>query len=200
MSPAHPQERQHSTTGSETDDFHELSDLDHVPSRGAEAFQEITHIRTTTSIGSSASRPPDFEVVFEDNDNCDPKQWSLWYRSWVTVSISFTTWVVVFYSTAYTAAIPGLMNEFGVRNPTIITLGVTTYLLGLAVGSLLVAPASELYGRRPVYIICMTCFTLLVIPCCVATSLTEIIVVRFFWYEQSSSFMIRTPGRHADSY
>ncbi|KXJ90242.1 major facilitator superfamily domain-containing protein [Microdochium bolleyi] len=175
---ARPQEPRHSTTGSDTEDTRDLSDLEHVPSRGAEAFQEITHIRTTTSIGSSASRPPDYEVVFEDDDN--PKLWSIWYRAWVITSISFTTWAVVFYSTAYTAAIPGLMDEFGVRNPTVVTLGVTTYLLGLAVGSLLVAPASELYGRRPVYIVCMTCFTLLVIPCCVATSLAEIIVVRFF--------------------
>lgn len=179
---SHSSEHRHSTTASESDDDHGLADLEHVPSRGAEAFQEITHVRTTTSIGSSASRPPDYEVVFEDGDNLNPKQWSLWYRTWITVAISYTTWVVVFYSTAYTAAIPGLLDEFGAASPTVVTLGVTTYLLGLAAGSLLVAPASELYGRRPVYIICMACFTLLVIPCCLATSLTEIIVVRFFWY------------------
>ena len=72
------------------------------------------------------------------------------------------------------------MEEFGVSNRPVATLGLTTYLLGLAVGSLVAAPVSELFGRRPVYIICMICFTVLIIPTCVATSLEEIIIVRFF--------------------
>jgi MFS family permease len=72
------------------------------------------------------------------------------------------------------------MDEFDIENSVVATLGVTTYLLGLATGSLVVAPLSELYGRKPVYLICMIIFTLLIIPCCVASSLAEIIVVRYF--------------------
>ncbi|KAI0835978.1 MFS general substrate transporter [Hypoxylon sp. FL0890] len=162
-----------------SDDTDPLSPLELALSPGEETFEEITRIRTATSIGSSASRPPDFEVVFDDDDPENPRNWSVWYRAWIVFAISFTTWVIVFYSTSYTASTPGLMEEFGVSS-TVATLGVTTYLLGLATGSLLVAPASELYGRRPVYIFCMICFTLLVIPCCLATSLAEIIVVRYF--------------------
>lgn len=140
----------------------------------------VTRIRTATSFGSSASRPPDYEVAFEDEDPENPRFWPRWYRAWVTFCISFTTWVVVLYSTSYTATISGLKEEFAVQSTTVVTLGVTAYLVGLAAGSLLVAPASELWGRRPVYIICMIIFTVLVIPTCVATSLQEIIVVRFF--------------------
>ncbi|KAI1459710.1 polyamine transporter 3 [Annulohypoxylon moriforme] len=162
-----------------SDDSDPLSPLELALSPGEETFEEVARIQTTTSIGSSASRPPDFEVVFDDDDPENPRNWSSWYRAMIVFSISFTSWVVVFYSTSYSAAIPGLVDEFGVST-TVATLGITTYLLGLAAGSLLVAPVSELYGRRPVYISCMICFTLLVIPCCVATSLTEIIVVRFF--------------------
>lgn len=83
------------------------------------------------------------------------------------------------YSTSYTASTPGLVEEFN-SSTTIVTLGVTTYMFGLATGSLLVAPASELYGRRPVYIVCLICFAAMVIPTCLATSLAEILVVRFF--------------------
>ncbi|KAI5922974.1 major facilitator superfamily transporter [Camillea tinctor] len=171
-----------SRSSSASDDTDPLEPLEIALSHGAvaEAFDEVTHVRTTTSIRSSASRPPDYEVVFEDNDPADPKCWPLWYRSWVIFAISFTSWVVVFYSTSYTASIPGLMEEFDVTSRPVATLGLTTYLMGLAVGSLSVAPASELFGRRPVYIVCMVCFTLLIIPCCVATSLQSIIVVRFF--------------------
>jgi MFS family permease len=143
------------------------------------AREPITRTRTGTSIGSTASRPPDFEVTFADDDPENPRNWSLWYRGWVIFVVSFSTWVIVLYSTSYTASIPGLVEEFNTTTP-VATLGVTTYLLGLAVGTLIVAPASELYGRKPVYVVCLFCSTLLIIPCGLATSLTEIIVVRFF--------------------
>lgn len=165
-----------------SDDSDPLSPLELALSNGSQGFQEATRVRTATSFGSSASRPPDHEVVFDDDDPENPRNWSLWFRSWMIFAISYTTWVVVFYSTSYTASIPGLMEAFDVTSTPIATLGVTTYLLGLATGSLLVAPASELWGRKPVYVTCMTCFTLLVIPCCLATSLTEMIIVRFFGY------------------
>ncbi|KAI0380487.1 polyamine transporter 3 [Hypomontagnella monticulosa] len=176
----HNRRQSHSSHASDaSDDTDPLSPLELAISPGPQVFEEITRVRTATSFGSSASRPPDYEVVFEDNDPENPRNWPLWYRSWIIFAISFTTWVVVLYSTSYTASTPGLMEEFGVSD-TVATLGVTTYLLGLATGSLVFAPASEMYGRRPVYIVCMICFTLLVIPCCLATSLAEIIVVRYF--------------------
>ncbi|RYP23158.1 hypothetical protein DL765_001243 [Monosporascus sp. GIB2] len=163
-----------------SDESDPLSPLELALSNRSQGFPDVAQVRTTTSIGSSASRPLDFEVVFDDDDPENPRNWPLWYRGWVIFALSYTTWVVVFYSTNYTASIPGLLKEFNTTNTAVATLGVTTYLLGLAAGSLLVAPASELFGRRPVYVICMICFTLLVIPCCLATSLAEMIVVRFF--------------------
>lgn len=86
----------------------------------------------------------------------------------------------------------GMMREFRTDNEPLTTMGITTYLLGLAVGSMLLAPASEIYGRRPVYICSLLVFTILVIPCALATSLPEIIVIRFFGYACST-----TPSRFA---
>ncbi|RYP60675.1 hypothetical protein DL769_008014 [Monosporascus sp. CRB-8-3] len=175
-----------------------LSPLELALSNRSQGFPDATQVRTTTSIGSSASRPADFEVVFDDDDLENPRNWPLWYRGWVIFAISYTTWVVVFYSTSYTASIPGLLEEFNTTNTTVATLGVTTYLLGLAVGSLLVAPASELFGRRPVYVVCMICFTLLVIPCCLATSLAEMIVVRFFGAVFGAAMVSNSAGTVVD--
>lgn len=136
----------------------------------------------TAATGTSAwSRPPELEVTFDSpSDALDPKQWPLWYRMWTIFCVSYSTWVIVLYSTSYTAAIPGLEVAFNEPSRTVATLGVTTYLLGLASGSLIVAPMSELFGRRPVYLICLTVSALLILPAALATSLTEIIVVRFF--------------------
>lgn len=139
----------------------------------------LTYTRTATSVGSAASRPPDFEVTFEPNDPEDARNWSVWYRAYTLAVLSYSNWVVVLYSTSYTASIPGLEVEFGVSTP-VATLGLTTYLLGLAVGSLLAAPLSELLGRQRVYLVSMVVSTLLILPCALATSLTQMIVVRFF--------------------
>ncbi|KAI0390899.1 major facilitator superfamily transporter [Xylariaceae sp. FL0594] len=159
------------------------------------ALQDIMHIQTTSTIGSSASRPPDFEVDF---DGDDPRSWPLWYRAWTLFCISFSTATVVLYSTTYTSSIPGLIEEFHVQSQTVATLGVTTYLLGLAFGTLVAAPISELYGRRPVYIICMIIFTLLIIPASLATSLAEILVVRFFGALFGSAMVTNSAGTVVD--
>ncbi|KAH7272004.1 hypothetical protein FSOLCH5_006911 [Fusarium solani] len=161
------------------------------------AREPITYTRTGTSIASAASRPPDFEVFFEEGDPENPRNWSKWYRAWIIVAVSYSTWVVVLYSTCYTASIPGLVEEYG-STTTTTTLGLTTYLLGLAVGSLIVAPLSELYGRQMVYLVCLSVWALLILPCALATSLTEIIVVRFFGALFGAAMISNSPGSIVD--
>lgn len=168
-----------------TDPLSPLENALSRPDHDADYQEHVSRVRTgaTNATGTSTwSRPPDFEVTFDADspDAKNPREWPLWYQGWVIFAVSYSTWVVVLYSTSYTATLPGLMAEFGERNPTVVTLGVTTYLLGLACGSLVVAPMSELFGRRPVYLVCLTASALLVLPCALATSLPEIIVVRFF--------------------
>ncbi|KAI1174480.1 major facilitator superfamily transporter [Nemania sp. FL0916] len=170
-----------------------LEPLDHAISP---ALQEVIQIQTATSVGSATARPPDFEVDFGDDDN--PREWSVWFRAWTVFAISFSTWIVVLYSTTYTSSIPGLIDEFHVTSETVATLGVTTYLIGLGFGTLIWAPISELYGRKSVYIICMAIYTLLLLPTCLATSLTEILVVRFFGALFGSAMIANSAGTVVD--
>lgn len=102
----------------------------------------------------------------------------MWYRMWAIATVSFSAWVVVLFSTSYTGALPGLMEEFNVTK-TYATMGMTTYLLGLAVGSLIVAPMSELFGRRIVYLVGLAVWAVFIIPCGVAECLTTILANRF---------------------
>jgi hypothetical protein len=176
-----------STCSNDTDP---LSPLEHALSRAdhdaeyQEAQEGIERVRTGATASSAWSRPPEFEVTFDsDSGGADPQHphdWTMPYRIWAIFSVSYSTWVVVLYSTSYTSTLSGLMAEFGEPSKTIVTLGVTTYMLGLASGALIVAPMSELFGRRPVYLLCLSVSTLLIIPCALATSLAEIFVVRFF--------------------
>lgn len=138
--------------------------------------------QTAASIGTTGSRPPDFEIDFEPDDPQNPRNWPLWYKGLAIGTVSFSTWVVVLYSTSYTASMPGMMKDFGVDNEPLTTMGITFYLLGLAVGSMVLAPASEIYGRRPVYVVALLLFTIMVIPCALATSLPQILGLRFLGY------------------
>jgi hypothetical protein len=146
----------------------------------AEEMSRPYPTRTTTSIGTTGSRLPDFEVDFEPNDPDNPRNWPLWYRGLTIGTVSYATWTVILYSTSYTSSMPGMMKDFGIDNEPLTTLGITFYLIGLAIGSMLLAPASEIWGRRPVYAAALLTFCVLVIPCALATSLPEVLIVRLF--------------------
>lgn len=104
---------------------------------------------------------------------------------------------VVVYSTSYTTGLPEMMVNFHTSEP-MVTLGVTTYLIGLAVGSVVLAPVSEIYGRKPVYVISMLLFVILIIPCGLATNLPEVLIVRFFSAIAGSAMIANAPGSISD--
>ena len=91
-----------------------------------------------------------------------------------------------------------MMADLGETDSTLGTLGVTTYLFGLAVGSVLFAPLSELYGRRPVYVGSMGIFTVLVIPTALGKTMWSIILVRFFGAVAGSAMIANAPGTVMD--
>lgn len=103
----------------------------------------------------------------------------------------------VLYSTSYTSGTTLIAEEFG-ESETIVTLGLTFYLIGLAIGSMFMAPLSEVYGRKPVCVICLSIFTVLIIPCALAKSVTTLIVVRFIGAFFGSVMISTAPGMVAD--
>jgi len=140
---------------------------------------ELTCTVSRGSILTSASRPSPFEVDFTDDDPDDPHNWPVWYRAMVLGFVSFATRTSVLYSTSYTSGMPGMMLEFDQPSETIATLGVTTYMIGLSVGSLVLAPVSEIYGRQPVYIASLLFFCLTTLPCALAQNLAQVQGMRF---------------------
>ncbi|RDW84953.1 putative benomyl resistance protein-1 [Coleophoma cylindrospora] len=192
------------TTSSDASSLHDsinsdpLSALERALTPDLRTDAELTYTRTGTSFATNASRPPDFEVDFAADDPDDPRNFPFWYKGIIIAAVSFATWTVVLYSTSYTSSMPGMMEEFGVTSEPVATLGVTMYLTGLAAGSLILAPLSEIYGRRPIYIGSLLIFCLLVLPCALATSLAEILVVRFFGAMCGSAMIANSPGTVAD--
>ncbi|KAJ6187069.1 hypothetical protein N7519_001977 [Penicillium mononematosum] len=151
-----------------------------------------------TTIATNATADPDYEVDWDgDDDPENPKNWNLKYKSMGIVFLSWNTLIVVLYSTSYTSGITLMAEEFG-QSGTIVTLGLTFYLFGLAIGSMFMAPLSEVYGRKPVCVICLAVFTVLIIPCALAKSVTALIVVRFIAAFFGSVMISTAPGMVAD--
>lgn len=103
----------------------------------------------------------------------------------------------VLYSTAYTAGLADIAQEFN-TSQTLVTLGLTFYLVGLAVGSIILAPLSEMYGRKAVATITLFVFCIMIIPCGVSKSVAELIVFRFLGALAGSAMIACAPGTVSD--
>lgn len=103
-------------------------------SRYSHAQPQLVRTGTRGTTASSMNRDPAFEIDWQDNDPENPRNWSVWYRGFIIFAISFGTLVVILYSTTYTTGISQMQHEFHIAQEPIVTLGVTTYLIGIAVG------------------------------------------------------------------
>jgi multidrug resistance protein len=198
-------ENDHSSISTSSTDSHRNSiaaaarsipSLNRTWSRNTGLDKDIADTGIATIL-TNATQDPRFELDFsEDGEN--PQDWPMLRKALVIFFMSFSTLVVVMYSTSYTSGIPGMMATFGIHSKTLVVLGITTYLAGLALGSLLLAPLSEMYGRRPVYLVAVAVFTILIIPCALANNLAQILVMRFFGAIAGAAMISNAPGTVSD--
>ncbi|THZ27646.1 MFS general substrate transporter [Aureobasidium pullulans] len=154
----------------------------------------LKHTTTGATLGSTTTaNDPAFEVDWEDNDPENPRNWSMAYKSFVVFAMSYSTTVTVLFSTSYTVTIASLERVFDVGHLTAL-LGLTTYLIGMAAGSTVLAPLSEMYGRRPVYIFSTAIFVLLILPCALAKNIESLLIPRFFGAFAAASLVSNAPG------
>lgn len=94
--------------------------------------------------------------------------------------ISALTFITPLASSMFAPSIPELMEEFHSSSTLLAGFVVSVYVLGFAVGPLILAPASELLGRAIPYHICNIGFTVFAVACALSTNLGMLIAFRFF--------------------
>ncbi|KIV93035.1 hypothetical protein PV10_04280 [Exophiala mesophila] len=140
-----------------------------------------------------------FVVDFLPNDPLNPQNWP-GSRKWFCVAIvAIATLGVSYCTSAYLSALPQLREHFNVSDQ-IITLGLSFFILGFALGPLLWGPLSEEYGRQPCYIGTYTVLTLFNIGVTVSNSISTIIVLRFFAGAFGASPLANSGGVVADMF
>ncbi|MCJ1360589.1 MAG: MFS siderochrome iron transporter 1 [Icmadophila ericetorum] len=148
--------------------------------------------------GSGTEDDP-YIVEFIPNDPRNPmgfgqvKKWS------ITLLVAFATLAVAFVSSAYTGGIEQIIEQFGASDE-IVTLGVSLFVLGFAIGPLLWAPLSELYGRQILFFITYGMLTAFNAGAADSQNIQTLIVLRFFAGAFGSSPLTNAGGVIADMF
>ena len=182
-----------SLSGSNHDEDPEKDDLRHATD---DADPEKDDLRQTTDDAdpekavqlsekeAQASAPTEVDPNIVDWDGPDdpqnPLNWSATQVNLTIFFLSMLTFVTPLASSMFAPGVPAVMAEFKSDSNTLAEFVVSVYILGFAVGPLLIGPLSEVYGRWPVYSLTMILFTIFTIACAVAPSLNALIVFRFF--------------------
>ncbi|KAL4918508.1 hypothetical protein BDW62DRAFT_200882 [Aspergillus aurantiobrunneus] len=95
--------------------------------------------------GSGTQDSP-YVVTWIEDDRRSPMQWPRPVKWTYTLLVAFATLAVALVSSAYSGGLPEILQEFDIGSE-VGTLGLSLFVVGFAVGPLLWAPLSEMYGR-----------------------------------------------------
>lgn len=98
----------------------------------------------------------------------------------------------------YTSGANGMQKEFNISSEIVILLGLTTNLFGLALGSVVLSSLSEIYGRRPLYLISVLLFGILTLPVALARNIEAVLISRFFGGFFGGTMIASAPGTVTD--
>jgi len=128
---------------------------------------------------STTTNDPNIVWWDGDNDPENPYNWPSWRKVVNCSLISALTFLTPLASSIFAPGVPSLMADFGRNDNLLAAFVVSVYVLGFAVGPMVLAPLSEMYGRTPVYHVCNVAFIGFVVGCALAPTLEALIVFRF---------------------
>lgn len=115
--------------------------------------------------GHSQEQEQESEVLsFSDSDPENPRNWSLRAKYLQTLQITFLALTCPMASSITSPAVSEIQPSFPNTSRQSIGAGQAVFVMMLGVGPLFLAPMSETFGRRPIFLICLAVFTLLQIP------------------------------------
>ncbi|KAF4450414.1 TPO4-Proposed vacuolar polyamine transporter [Fusarium austroafricanum] len=112
------------------------------------------------------------------NDPDSPMSWPLLKKIYVSVCAFNFTFVLLYGTTTYTAAIDAIPAAFGVSK-RVAVLGFAMPFFGVFFAPIYTPHLAERYGRRPVYFTSFPLFLLCVVVIGLATNISTLLVFRF---------------------
>jgi multidrug resistance protein len=112
---------------------------------------------------------------------------------------AIATTITAFTAGSYAAGIDQMTAEWHVSKP-FFQVGIAVFTAGFAIAPMFLAPFSEINGRRPVFIMAGTLFTLFQLTCALTPTFPGMIVARFLVGCSCSVFSTMVGGVIADFY
>lgn len=127
----------------------------------------------------------------------NPRDWSARKKTRVTLILAIMVLSFTYNSTAFALSATPLQQHFH-TSAEVTTLGLSLYVLGFALGPLLMGPLAQIHGKRPVYVVSFFFFT----PCCFVVSesnnLAVILTFRLLGSIAGSSALNNVPASYGD--
>ncbi|KAK6846313.1 bicyclomycin resistance protein [Apiospora arundinis] len=169
--------------------------------------------KSITGHGGSNTPPlsetSNYTVVFEEDDPMHPYNLTLFtktllayqepplHRLFISITVCVGTLIVSFTSAVFAPALESAIRELGV-GAEVGRLGTTLYVLGFAFGPVFWAPASELWGRKPLLTAAILAGGAFIIGTAVARNVQTLLICRFFGGVCGASQLTVVPGVLSD--
>lgn len=127
----------------------------------------------------------------------NPREWGTGKKTRVTLILGVMVLSFTYLSTAFALSARSLQQYFN-TSAEVVTLGLSLYVLGFALGPLLMGPLAQTNGKRPVYVISWILFT----ACCFVVSesknLGAILAFRLLSSIAGASALNNVPASYSD--
>jgi multidrug resistance protein len=148
--------------------------------------------------GSGTEKDP-YLVQWIPNDPRNPMLFTTFTKWFITIVLAIATLAVSLVSSAYTGGIAEIIVEFEISQE-VATLGVSLFVLGFAIGPLLWAPLSEMFGRQVLFTGTYAALTAFNAGCAGAKNVQTLTILRFFAGAFGSSPLTNAGGAIADMF
>ncbi|KZZ90266.1 Major facilitator superfamily domain, general substrate transporter [Moelleriella libera RCEF 2490] len=156
------------------------------------------HVYNHDYPGSGTKDDP-FVIHWIPSDPRNPMGFSKFKKWFITITVAVATLAVTLVSSAYTGGAKQIIIEFGCSQEVAV-LGVSLFVLGFAIGPLLWAPLSELFGRQILFVLTYACLTAFNAGCVGAQNIWTLLILRFFAGSFGSSPLTNAGGTIADMF
>lgn len=159
----------------------------------------ITSDIVTDNYEGSGTASDPYKVHWIERDPRDPKLMPPAQKAMITALAAIITLASTFASSTYSGCMIEIEEDMQASEEVVI-LGISLYVLGLAIGPLLWAPLGELYGRQIILFISYGGFTAFGAGAVASQNIATLVVLRFLSGCFASSSTTNTGGIIADIY